>query len=167
MKITNRKVRSLGSQVDRMRHSWPTMKHELLADGSSIWKGEVAGYQRQYRVGLIWRVGSQWKPWVFLINPPLVPRGGGTYEEIPHLLYYDKDPALSGLCLFDPEGHEWCNKQLVADTTMPWACEWLQHYEFWHFDGIWRGKSVGPESIAEIRASTIHEPTGQLTDDVA
>jgi hypothetical protein len=80
-------------------------------------------------------------------------------------MFNSKDPELSGLCLFDPEGREWSNKLLIADTTMRWVAEWLMYYELWHFDGIWRGGGVGPESIAEARAAAVYRETGQLVKD--
>jgi len=161
------KPRSLGAQVDRMRGRWPEFNYRMTADGFAIWQGVVQPYQAEYEIGLFWAPASSLKPWVWLIDPGLVPRPGCTYEQIPHLLYNDERPELSGLCLFDPDGAEWSNCDLIADTTIPWAVEWLQHYEFWHFDGIWRGKSIGPESVAEIRASTVHRSEGQLADDTA
>lgn len=163
--ITDRKVRSLGAQVDRMRHMWPSFEHQVTWDGHSIWKGTAEPYQKTYKLGICWLVGSTLKPWVFLINPKLTPRAGGTFEQIPHLLFNDEEPEFSGLCLFDPDGNEWSNKRLIADTTLLWALEWLQHYEFWHYDGVWRGKSIGPESVAEIRASTLHKPKGEFPQD--
>lgn len=158
------KTRSLGAQIDRMRGRWPGFDHRTTADGLSIWRGTVQPYQASYDIGVLWVPTSDLKPWVFLIAPELKPRTGCTYEEIPHLLFDDDNPKLSGLCLFDPDEGEWSNRNLIADTTIPWAVEWLQHYEFWHFDGTWRGKSIGPESVAEIRASTVHRPAGKLTD---
>ena len=162
--ITDKKVRSLGAQIDRMKHRWPSFQHKFTSAGHSIWTGTVAPYQQSYKLGLWWIVGSELKPWVFLIDPKLKPRENGSFEEIPHLLFNDENPELSGLCLFDPDGNEWSNKRLIADTTLPWAFEWLQHYEFWHYDGIWRGKSIGPESVAEIRASTLHKPKGEFSE---
>jgi hypothetical protein len=136
---------------------WPNFDHEVDQNGYVEFIGAVRPFQKEYEIGIWWKVGSEFKPWVYLINPRLTPRVGQSYEQIPHLLYYEKNPEMSGLCLFDPDGDEWSNKLLIANTTLPWAVEWLQFYEFWHFDGIWRGKSVGPESIAEIRASTVHK----------
>lgn len=60
--------------------------------------------------------------------------------------------TASALCLYDPDGGQWDPRMLIADTTIPWAADWLKFYEFWLYDGIWRGKSVGPESAAKIRA---------------
>lgn len=148
-----------------MRGAWPSLRHSMVTSGLSLWTGEVYPYQSQYVIGVWWLPNSDLKPWVSLIKPELTPRPGGTYEEIPHLLFDDENPKSSGLCLFDPKGGEWSNRDLIADTTIPWAIEWLQYYEFWHFDGVWRGKSIGPESVAEIRASTVHRPQGELPND--
>ena len=156
--------RSLGAQIDRMRGRWPDFRHRQIAGGLSVWRGTVRPYQRLYEIGVLWDPTSDLKPWVCLINPELMPRSDGAYEKIPHLLFDKKNPKWSGLCLFDPDGNEWSNRDLIADTTVPWAVEWLQHYEFWRFDGNWRGKSIGPKSVAEIRASSVHRPTGALPD---
>jgi hypothetical protein len=116
-------------------------------------------------IAVIWEAEGQERPYVILIDPALRPRESGKFEEIPHLMFNSKDPELSGLCLFDPEGREWSNKLLIADTTMRWVAEWLMYYELWHFDGVWRGGGVGPESIAEARAAAIYRETGQLAND--
>jgi hypothetical protein len=113
------------------------------------WVGPLRGFQQPYWIGVSWSFQTLEKPHVQLIDPPLKPRKGARYEEIPHLIYYDDKPELSPLCLFDPDGHEWKPTMLIADTTVPWAADWLKHYEFWLYDGIWRGKSVGPESVAK------------------
>ena len=110
---------------------------------------------------------ERFRPHVILLDPPLRPRKGGKFEEIPHLMFYSEHPELSALCLFDPEGREWSNKLLIADTTMRWAAEWLMYYELWHFDGVWRGGGVGPENIAEARAAAVYRETGQLATDAA
>ena len=71
--------------------------------------------------------------------------------EIPHLIFNHEDPELSALCLFDPDAGEWDSTMLIADTTVPWAAEWLHHYELWRVDGVWRGPSApGPISVAEM-----------------
>ena len=66
---------------------------------------------------------------------------------------------------FDPKGGEWSNKQLIADTTIPWAAEWLMYYELWHYDGVWLGGGVGFESTAEARAAAVYRETGKLAED--
>jgi hypothetical protein len=27
----------------------------------------------------------------------------------------------------------------IAETTLPWACDWIVCYEFWLITGVWRG----------------------------
>lgn len=32
----------------------------------------------------------------------------------------------------------------LAHTIVPWACDWLMHYEFWLATGTWAGGGVHP-----------------------
>lgn len=132
-----------------------------------LWEGKIRGFQKWYRIGVFWDHEQPERPYVVLRDPPLRPREGGTFEEIPHLMYHSDHPELSGLCLFDPQGREWSNKLLIADTTIVWAAEWLLYYELWHLDGVWLGGGVGPQSIAEARAAAVYRETGQLEDKSA
>ena len=34
---------------------------------------------------------------------------------------------------------------LIADTIVPWTCEWLVHYEIWFATGEWHGGGEGLE----------------------
>jgi hypothetical protein len=131
------------------------------------WTGPLRGFQKRYNIGVLWGSASDAKPYVFLINPALRARENEDFSQIPHLIFYNEHPQLSGLCLFDPAGREWSNRDLIADTTLPWAAEWLLYYELWHVDGVWRGGGVGPESVAEARATTLYRQAAQLTPDAA
>lgn len=135
-----------------MRGRWPLLRIADADVGSISWIGPLRGFQRPFLVRVVWWFQPIEKPYVQLMDPPLKPREGANYEAIPHLIYYGDRPELSALCLFDPDGREWEPTMLIADTTIPWAADWLKHYEFWHYDGIWRGKSVGPESVAKSGA---------------
>ena len=33
---------------------------------------------------------------------------------------------------------------LIADTIVPWTCEWLIHYEIWLATGEWHGGGEEP-----------------------
>jgi hypothetical protein len=89
----------------------------------SAGKGPVRGFQKWYVTAVHRDAERADKPYVVLRDPKLRPRDGGTFEEIPHLMFYSKEPELSGLCLFDPNGNEWSNKLLIADTAIVWAAE--------------------------------------------
>jgi hypothetical protein len=148
-----------------MERHWPLFTFQQLKGSMVRWHGKMRVFQKWYLIAVYWDPEHTDRPYVVLLDPPLRPREGGKFEEIPHLMFNSKDPELSGLCLFDPEGREWSNKLLIADTTMRWVAEWLMYYELWLFDGIWRGGGVGPESIAEARAAAVYRETGQLSQD--
>jgi hypothetical protein len=147
--VTDRKPRSVWAQINRMQRRWPDFRLSNGGNGFISWVGPLRGLQQPYSMRVFWSFRTLGKPYVQLIAPPLKPREGASYEVIPHLIYFADKPELSALCLFDPDGCEWKPTMLIADTTVPWAADWLKHYEFWHYDGIWRGKSVGPESVAK------------------
>jgi hypothetical protein len=161
----HQRARKLGAQRAKMERHWPLFRFEQLKGSMVRWIGKMRGFQKWYLIAVYWDAEGPERPHVILIDPPLRPRAGRRVEEIPHLMFHSKDPELSALCLFDPEGREWSNKLLIADTTMRWVAEWLMYYELWHFDGIWRGGGVGPESIAEARAAAVYRETGQLAQD--
>ncbi len=148
--------RSIGAQISRMKMLWPRFNLMKRTNTEANWVGCLRGFQRFYTVGVIWGVKGLDRPYVFLINPILTPREDSTFEDIPHLMYDSKHPERSGLCLFDPDGKEWIDHMLIADTTIPWAAKWLYFYELWHDDGKWRGGGVGAESIAGARREALH-----------
>jgi hypothetical protein len=150
-----------------MAARWPQFRFERLKGSMVRWEGSIRGFQRQYLLEIFWDFSAPDKPYVVLREPALQPREGNSHEEIPHLLFYSERPELSGLCLFDPNGQEWSNRLLIADTTVVWSGEWLLYYELWHVDGIWRGGGVGPENIAEARAAAVYRETDKLAQNPA
>lgn len=159
--------RTLGAQIDRMRHRRP--QFELMAQRSDgvIWRGPLRPLQCVYVIDILWQPQTADRPYVFLVDPPLAPREGATFDDIPHLIYNPDNPADSALCLFDPAEGEWNNMMLIADTTVAWASRWLYFYELWHFDGIWRGGGVGPDTRRQARAAAVHRPAGGDARDEA
>lgn len=137
-----------------MQARWGNFVFEVSDDGPMmIWRGRIRGFQRDYRIQVQWSwkvSGSQ--PFVFILDPVLKPRLGQDFIDLPHLIYNEDKPEDSALCLFDPETGEWSNRMLIADSTVPWASEWLHHYEIWHVTGVWSGPNApGPISVGEIR----------------
>lgn len=154
----SRKPKSLGAQIARMRVRWPAF--EVVHHDAKLvcWVGPLRPIQRTYLVKVCWGDVGLPGPYVWLVDPPLTPRDGESFENIPHLWFDPDKPAKSGLCLFDPAKGEWASNMAIADTTLPWASDWLRHYELWHFDGVWRGAGVGPSTVAEARDSALHRP---------
>jgi hypothetical protein len=141
------KRRSPHAQIEAMRRIWPTFEREPSAQGMH-WVGRLQPKSQCYLVKVIWDEKWYDRPYVVLLEPRLKPRTEGAWGSIPHLLYCDTDPELSGLCLFDPDGNEWAPSDLIAETTIKWVSEWLLYYELWHLTGEWLAPGIGPESSA-------------------
>lgn len=153
MKAKPEKPRSVQVQFKRMEHRWPGLIPKLLSENRFIaWIGPLRGFQMKYNVAVIW----EWQnpratPLVHVLDPPITPRPGTDFIDLPHLNYDHQAPEDSALCLFDPDAGEWDNTMLIADRIVPWASEWLHYYEIWHLDGVWRGSNApGPISAGEI-----------------
>ncbi len=78
------------------------------------------------------------RPVVKVLSPPLEGIPG---KELPHT-FEDGD-----LCLHLHE--EWGPEDLITTTIVPWASEWLLHYELWLASGgTWSGGGHEPETEA-------------------
>lgn len=83
-----------------------------------------------YRVKLTYKLGE--RPKVYITDPlPLILAPGE--DRLPHV-YNHREQRL---CLF--YGSEWTSYRTIAYTVIPWAIEWLYHYELWIVDGDWKG----------------------------
>lgn len=84
-------------------------------------------------------------PTTRVLSPTLKSNGDGL---LPHV-YND-----GTLCLHD-EG-EWCSNMLLAQTVLPWACEWLFYYELWLGSATWYGD--GPDRLDPASQAKILHP---------
>jgi hypothetical protein len=153
MTNNGRKRRSPDAQLTAMRRLWPDFVGRRLGNGTLCWSGPLRPKGLFYFVSLFWKPGAMSLPYVMVDDPPLAPRPGGTFAEIPHLIFDEEEPTRSGLCLFDPDGGEWTDADLIAETTIWWAAEWLAYYELWHMTGEWLAPGVGYESVAQMHAA--------------
>jgi len=158
------KRRSPDAQLAAMRKMWPDFAGRRLPNGTLYWTGPLRPKAQFYTVRLFWKPGAMSLPYVVVHDPPLEPRAGGTFAEIPHLIFDQDDPPHSGLCLFDPEGREWTPADLIAETTIYWAAEWLAYYELWHITGEWLAPGVGYESLARMHAAEAQTVKEALVD---
>ena len=84
---------------------------------------------------------------VYVINPkPLALAKGKT--KLPHVY----STAEQRLCLYYPNRIEWNESMLYSTTIIPWASEWLVHYECWVGTGKWNGGGIGHENETELSA---------------
>lgn len=152
MRIDQGFRRTHHAQLEAMRHAWPSFHGMRFGDGTVAWVGQLQPQAKPYTIEVFWNSRILDRPYVVVADPPIAPRPGLAYHDIPHLMFNAKEPTRSGLCLFDPAGREWMPADLIAESTIPWAAEWLHFYELWHLSGHWLGPGVGHESIGHMRA---------------
>jgi len=113
-------------------------------DGKLVADGDVQPTPRsvKYRLRITYQVGDF--PRVHVTSPKLVPREPD--GALPHVYSGER------LCLYLPGNGEWSRHKSIAMTIIPWAIEWLFHYELWHLTGQWSGGGVEPNGIKRDEA---------------
>ena len=101
-----------------------------LKPGRLSWTGRLhpCDLSRIYSVQITYARGRY--PAVRVLAPELQAAENGF---LPHT--YDNGT----LCLHD--AGQWNATMLIVDTIVPWAAEWLLHYEIWLATGEWFGDS--------------------------
>jgi hypothetical protein len=94
-----------------------------------------------YNIKLTYVMGGQ--PNVYVVSPTLALYPGATKLE--HVY----DTKKQWLCIYYRKAGEWKSSMLIADTIIPWTCEWLLHYECWLATGIWHGGGIHPVTETE------------------
>lgn len=142
-------MRSIEEQIAAMQSSpWSEFAVTKTGARSATWEGTISPQIRKsyllrirYSVPNILEhftaVGVQ--PRVQVLKPVL--EGHPDYEEgpIPHVYQNQEEPQYPYLCLFDPYEGEWSPNDLISETTMYWAANWLYFYENWLLTGKWQG----------------------------
>lgn len=80
-----------------------------------------------YTVRFVYRHGA--RPRATVIDPELILHPDA--DSLPHV-YPEGD-----LCLYSHG--EWRHDMFLSTTVVPWAAEWLLHYELWLITGHWHG----------------------------
>jgi hypothetical protein len=120
---------SLAIQDFQIQQRFPSFKRHFHRVGHGLWTGTLQPRESSpvYHVELRYRVHVA--PTVKVLRPDLAPGA-------PHL-YPD-----GTLCLYWPKEWGWTSDQLIVNTVLPWAADWLYYYELWLDCGKW----LGPES---------------------
>ncbi len=74
---------------------------------------------------------------VYVLEPKPLALAPGE-KGLPHVYSTDEQE----LCLYYPKDNEWTPAMLYVHTLIPWACEWLLHYEIWVATGEWKGGGI-------------------------
>ena len=149
-------------QTRAMKKRWPAFRaHRLHRPTQSVvWRGPLCGLEQKFLVEVEYGLpgvgrGEPFRrlPLVRVLCPALVPNHKALEEApLPHVYPDPSDLRRSPLCLFDPYGNEWTHSMLIAETTVPWAREWLAHYEVWRATGRWYGGGIhsGPKEAKDV-----------------
>jgi len=102
------------------------------------WTGELqpSPLSETYTVSISYATGER-APTVTVLRPEL--RAAGV-DSLPHVYTQDR------LCLYYP--WQWTDDKLITRTILPWASEWLFHYEIWKATGTWHGGGHEPAAGA-------------------
>jgi hypothetical protein len=73
------------------------------------------------------------RPQITVVRPELDPPDS---RDLPHVFPGNQ------LCLCYPS--QWDGSELITRTLLPWAAEWLLHYELWKFTHEWHGGGHEP-----------------------
>lgn len=113
-----------------------------------IWDGRLTptALSDSYRIRLTYSLEDHNSPRVFMIDPAMRLVDGA----LPEHVYKNEDGRL---CLFLPRSGEWNQAKPLADTIVPWASEWLLHYEIWLGTGKWCGGGVHPVRKSPAKAT--------------
>src|SRR5262249_3953726 len=124
---------TVAKQAFALRGAFPTVTADVTPT-TLAWTGVVipTPLSRDYRIRITYALGEY--PRVIIIDPPLLSDSDGL---LPH--FYRE----GSLCLH--EAHEWDESMLIVDTIVPWAAEWLAHYELWRRTGRWYGDGDASE----------------------
>lgn len=130
MAMTKNKRLNNGEHAGMLRKMYPQGK-VISIHPKLIWECAFSPtpLSKEYNIRLIYHNGI---PNVFVINMEL---SKGVSSKLPHV-YSTKEQSL---CLHYPLEKAWTPAKNIADTIIPWAAEWLFHYEVWVVTGEWNG----------------------------
>lgn len=69
------------------------------------------------------------------------------------------------LCLYYPLEKEWNTGMFYVQSLIPWACEWLCHYELWVCTGKWHGGGINHETEVEKQTTKSKEEDFEIIVD--
>ena len=124
-------------QLLRLRKDFPagsgTVRREHLRWDCALSPSPLS---REYLVRLEYSFAMS--PTFVVLQPDLRLLASG--KIIPHL--YSQERCQ--LCLYLPRSGEWRPSLFLSKTIVPWACEWLLHFEAWILTGVWEEGGVHP-----------------------
>lgn len=128
---------SLIHQAGALKSYFPESKIMRRGEAELKWIGTVtpSPLSSDYILKLHYKISKGAK--VYVIDPKPLRLAKGE-EFLPHV-YSTPEQQL---CLYYPDYNEWGTSKYYVKTLIPWACEWLIHYECWVVTGTWHGGGI-------------------------
>ena len=139
---------SLLKQAGALRSYFPSSEIKYNGEKELIWIGDITptALSITYKVKLHYKQGEFIR--VYVLNPKLLLAAGA--KTLPHVYSTLKQQ----LCLYYPKAVEWHPGMFYVQTLIPWASEWLYHYEIWVGTGEWHGGGIDHDEGHEILEET-------------
>lgn len=139
---------SIAIQAANIKRMFPDSTVTTFHDQELTWMHTItpSPLGDNYEIKLVYKINGSRKrlgaqktnsaPKIYVLNPKLALAKGKT--KLPHCY----DQKKQHLCLYYPDGKEWNKSMLLTSTIIPWAFEWLYHYEIWLGTGEWMGGGI-------------------------
>lgn len=121
-----------------LRHRFPEAKWQIVRNkvfGDGLF--QPMPLSEEYRLHFEYECQGKWR---YSLKVTLSGENvrGLDREDFPHHYGIDKAKKRVDLCLYRG-GCQFNTRKLLAETVVPWAIEWLLHYEGWLTTGAWHG----------------------------
>jgi hypothetical protein len=139
------RVKSLALQQARLQRLFPEAACRIQRN-MLTWVGRLTptALSDTYEVRVTYSLEDY--PRAYLVEPKMQRRDG----DLPPHIYEE-----GRLCLYLPDSGDWNRTKLLAETIVPWASEWLLHYEIWLATGTWCGGGVHPVKVQPARSAKV------------
>lgn len=126
-------------QAGALRSYFPDSEIIRKGDDELTWIGFLTPtpLSDTYKIKLHYKRNEGVK--IYVIDRKLELAEGKTV--LPHVYSTPKQQ----LCLYYPKNNEWNTGMYYVQTLLPWASEWLFHYENWVSSGEWYGGGIDHE----------------------
>lgn len=143
-KRTNKRI-PLNQQEGALKSYFPGSKITRIGDNEIRWSHTVkpTPLSASYTLLLHYKKGKGVS--VYVVSPKPLPLAKGK-TRLPHV-YNHKEQRL---CLHYPKANEWDISMYYVKSLIPWACEWLMHYEIWVGIGEWKGGGIEHNEQADL-----------------
>lgn len=128
---------SITVQALNIEMMYPETKVSNRLDSELTWIHKISPSPmgETYKIKLVYHLTET--PKLYVLGPKPLPLAKGKTK-----LEHCYDQKQQRLCLYYPKHYEWHNTMLLTQTIIPWAYDWLYHYEIWLGTGEWTGGGI-------------------------